>query len=399
MARAHRIGIVGTGFIARGFVLAAAAHPNFTLSRVLTRRDTQSCFEFPRPELLTNDVNELIDSSDLVLELSGDPVHATSVIHQAIQAGLPVVTMNSEFQVTAGSYFASQGLITEAEGDQPGCLAALRENCLAMGFEPMVYGNIKGFLNHNPNLEDMEFWAKKQGISLHQVTSFTDGTKIQIEQALVANAFGAGIATSGLLGIENDDLNAGARILADGAQVLGRPICDYVRSSNLPAGVFICASHAEEQRSYLNYLKLGDGPHYVMLQNWHLCHLEIAKTINRVLSGGAVLLNNSERPSISVAAVAKRRLAQGERISRGIGGFQVRGEAVRIRDHPDLIPIGLLIDAVLQCEVDPGQRLTFNDVAVPDSLALKAWLETRNRVLARGADGEIPGEEPGIVLR
>ena len=45
---------------------------------------------------------------------------------------------------------------------------------------------MKGFLNHHPTPGEMRYWAKRQGISLRQVTSFTDGTKIQIEQAFVA---------------------------------------------------------------------------------------------------------------------------------------------------------------------------------------------------------------------
>ena len=44
-----------------------------------------------------------------------------------VRAGRPVVTMDSELQVTTGSYFVGQGYITEADGDQPGCLARLHE--------------------------------------------------------------------------------------------------------------------------------------------------------------------------------------------------------------------------------------------------------------------------------
>ena len=112
-------------------------------------------------------------------------------------ASIPVVTMDAEVQVTTGSHFARKGLFTEAEGDQPGCLAALREEAVQMGFLPLVYGNIKGFLNHNPVPDEMAFWAKKQGISLDKVTAFTDGTKVQIEQGLVANGLGAGILRPG----------------------------------------------------------------------------------------------------------------------------------------------------------------------------------------------------------
>ena len=68
-----------------------------------------------------------------------------------------------------------------------------------MGFHPVVYGNIKGFLNKNPKKEEMEYWSKRNGISLGMTTSFTDGTKVHIEQALVANGLGADILDRDLL--------------------------------------------------------------------------------------------------------------------------------------------------------------------------------------------------------
>jgi len=386
MKQISKIGVIGTGFIARGFVMELEGEEGLEVSKVLTRRNIQEYPEFPRQELLTNSVFEVIDHSDLVVECSGDPIHATNVINEVMEASLPVVTMNSEFQVTTGSYFVSKGFITEAEGDQPGCIASLRENAVRMGFKPLVYGNIKGFLNHNPSLTDMQFWSKKHGISLQQVTSFTDGTKIQIEQALVANGLQAGIAIPGLLGLASRDVNGGATILADGAKQLGYPISDYILSSQAPPGVFIAAEHDERQQRHLRYLKLGDGPYYILLQNFHLCHLEIAKTIRRVLSGGEVLLNNSATPIISATTIAKRALEPGYKIKRGIGGFDVRSIAIRIKENPGHLPIGLVADAVVTRRVEPGQQLCFDDVEIPDSLALRAWREIEQRVLTHGKE-------------
>ena len=108
--------------------------------------------------------------------------------------------MDAELQITSGTYLSTLGVLTEAEGDQPGALAALHREALAMGFRPLVYGNLKGYLNHQPKLEDMQYWAQFQGISLDQVTAFTDGTKLQIEQVLVANGLGATIACRGCWG-------------------------------------------------------------------------------------------------------------------------------------------------------------------------------------------------------
>jgi predicted homoserine dehydrogenase-like protein len=284
-----------------------------------------------------------------------------------------VITMNAELQVTTGSYFARKGYITEAEGDQPGCLAALNQESRQMGFQPLVYGNVKGFLNHDPNPEDMAFWAKKQGISIDKTVAFTDGTKIQIEQALVANGLNAGIAREGMLGISADDVQSGGSVLAKEAKTLGYPISDYVLSPKSPAGVFIVAEHQERVKPYLIYYKLGEGPYYTLLRNYHLCHFEILKTIRQVLRGDAPLLNNSVKPRISVAAIAKKDFRTGDRIRRGIGSFEIRGIAVRIAEHPGHIPVGLVEDVVVTSPISRGQMLTVDDVTVPESRALRAW--------------------------
>jgi len=143
--------------------------------------------------------------------------HGTSVIERAFEAGLKVVTVNAELQVTTGSYLAGKGFLTEAEGDQPGSLAALREDALQMGFEPLVYGNMKGYLNHDPSPEDMAYWANRQGISIDQTTSFTDGTKVQIEQVIIGNGLGATITRQGMEGLASTNLD-------DSAVLRSRPI-------------------------------------------------------------------------------------------------------------------------------------------------------------------------------
>jgi len=284
-----------------------------------------------------------------------------------------VVTMNSEFHVTTGSYFADKGLVTEAEGDQPGVEAILHEEALAMGFKPLAYVNIKGFLNEDPSKEDMTYWGNKSNLSLEMVTSFTDGTKVQIEQVLIANGLDAGIIQEGLLKLKDDDMLHGGTILADKAKELGYPVSDYVLSPSLPAGVFLIVEHDEEQMDSLRYYKLGEGPYYVLERTYHLCHLEIIKTIKRVLSGGGVLLNNSSDPKFSVAAIAKHDLHPGDTITKAIGSFDVRGEAIDIEKHSAHVPIGLLADATLLKEVKRGDIINFDDVTLPESLALDVW--------------------------
>lgn len=369
-----RIGIVGTGYIAKGVLFALERTDDLEVTKVFTHSSPETRTDYPNRALLTNAIDALVEESDLVVVASGDPVRATEPVEAAIEASLPVVTMDAELQVTVGSYFARRGYITEAEGDQPGCLAALREEALAMGFTPLVYGNLKGFLNHRPTLEEMRYWSGVQGISLDKTTAFTDGTKVQIEQALVANGLGATIVQDGLLGPTADDVASGGAALAKMAEERNESLSDYLLGvAGAPAGVFLTGRHEEEMQPYLRYYKMGDGPYYTLLRNYHLCHLEVAKTVRRAIEKRPPLLNNGTAPTVQVVGVAKRDLAEGEILRHPMGSFDVRGVAIRIAEHRNHVPIGLLDGARLTRPVPSDETITLDDVELVESRALEIW--------------------------
>jgi predicted homoserine dehydrogenase-like protein len=367
------IGLIGSGFISKGLVMLIEQRNDLQVHRVLTRSRIDERHDFPRYDLLTNSPEDLLQGADLILEASGDVCNSTAVLEMAMERSIPVITMNAELQITTGSCLARKGFITEAEGDQPGCLAALREEVLQMGLSPLVYGNLKNFLNHNPTLEEMRFWAGKSGNSVENITSFTDGTKVQIEQALVANGLGAAIIEPGLCGLARDSVEAGGMELAEKAKAIGSPVSDYLLSAKIPPGVFVTAECDPCHKVYLRYYKMGVGPYYTFVRNYHLCHFEAMKTIDRVLSGGKVLINNSLRPRISVATVAKRDLVAGYLIKRGIGSFDVRGVAVNVKDCPDHVPIGLLQNARVARDILAGEMIAFDQVGIPEGKALRCW--------------------------
>jgi predicted homoserine dehydrogenase-like protein len=375
------IGVIGTGFVARHFTYELERRPRYRLARVLTRRPLDRCRDFPREVALTDSLDALIDTSDVVFECTGDAFYAARTIPRVLAAGKPVVTLNAEFQATIGSHFVERGLLTEAEGDQPGCLAALAEDAVATGFTPLVYGNMKAFLNRDPNPEEMRYWAERQNYSIEMVTSFTDGTKVQIEQCLVANGLGAGIAKEDLIGLETRDLKLAAAELGAVADRLGHPISDYILDRGLQHGVFVIGRHDERQATPLRNFKLGDGPYYVLIKDYCLVHLEVFKTIERVVRERRPLLNNGALPRISVASLAKRALRPGELIERGCGSFELRGTCVNIADRPGHVPICLASGMRVQRRVEPGQLLTMADVELPESEALAAWRAIERRVL------------------
>lgn len=368
-----KVGIAGTGMMARGLAFFLNSK-GIKVSSVLTRRKIEAITDFPLQSVLTNDLDKLIDSCDVIVECSGDPIHATDVVERAFTANLPVVTLNAEFQVTTGSYFVGKGLITESEGDQPGSIAALNRDAIDMGFDIKVFGNIKGFLNLDPTIEEMKYWADQQGLSVNQTTSFTDGTKVQIEQTLVANGLGAQIYKPGFVAPSSNEMMDGASVLCRLADELSAPMSDFIICPGNP-GVFVAGTHDSYQEKYLKYLKMGEGPYYTLVRPFHLCHLEMLKSIRGLYEKEDILLNNGATPTYSVAAICKREMEIGYYLERGIGAFDVRGSSVAIKDHPDHVPIGLIQKATLKRKLERDQVITWDDLDLPESRARQLWSE------------------------
>jgi predicted homoserine dehydrogenase-like protein len=370
-----KIGIVGSGFIASGLAHLIRSSKDFQISKVLTRRAIDSVSDFPRDDL-TNSLSELIDTSDIVFECSGDVFHATEVVLEATKANKKIVTLNAEFHVTTGSYFVKKGAyITDADGDQPGCLARLKMEIEGMGFEPCAYVNIKGFINLNPEKKEMQYWSDQQGIRLEQVVSFTDGTKLQIEQAFVANGLGATIPPKGMFGERVESLND-LDYLIRASEEAGAPISDFVLCKGAPPGVVIVAKNKEADRlgNYIvGPLRTKEKLGYILLRPYHLCHLEALNTLRRVVQGEPMLLNNSAKPSLTVVAVAKREILSGENIERGAGGFDVRGVAVQLHDNINAVPICLLKHTKVIRNIEPGQIIQFNDIEMAETKALEIY--------------------------
>ncbi len=375
-----RIGIVGTGFIASGLRHLIQVSPDFVTSKILTRRPISSLNDHPNG-VLTNSINELVDHSDIVFECSGDVVHATEVVLAATNAKKKVVTLNAEFHTTTGSYFVRRGdYVTDADGDQPGCLARLKQEIIGMGFEPMAYVNIKGFINLNPERKEMEYWSEQQGIRLEQVVSFTDGTKLQIEQTLVANGLGATIAPGGMTGARVESLTD-MDYLVRIAEQAGQAVSDFTLCKGAPPGVLIVAKNKEADRlgKYIvGPLKTTEGLAYVMLRPYHLCHLEALNTLRRVIAGEGMLINNSANPQFTITAVAKGKIARGSVIEKGAGGFDVRGVAAKISTNKQAVPICLLQNTRVIRDIEPGQVVCFDDVEMSESNALNFYSQIIN---------------------
>ena len=111
----------------------------------------------------------------------------------ALEAGRHVVSLNAEVDATIG-YLLHQvarehGVVyTISDGDQPGGMLRTHAWVRAMGFEPVVIANCKRHLDRRQNPTTSAPYAERDGTSVEITTAAGDGTKLQIECAVVANA-------------------------------------------------------------------------------------------------------------------------------------------------------------------------------------------------------------------
>src|SRR5690606_28018965 len=197
------------GGSARGLAKLISRRNDMVVSGILTRRKGLIDDLGVSQDLLTLFPEKLMDASDVIVVSTGDPIYSTKIIDLAFTYNLRVVTMDADTLVVSGSWLSQRGVFTEANGDQPGCLAALNKEVIQMGVKPLVYGNIKGYLNQIASLKDMFYWEREHGYSLGSVTSCTGWTKLQIEQCLVPNDLGLTIAKQGTIGIDTYKLENG----------------------------------------------------------------------------------------------------------------------------------------------------------------------------------------------
>ena len=403
-SRPVRVGLVGAGFMARGFArqlnralpgLRLVGVANRTRAKALDLLRRAGCVDvrtIDDPDQLdrvvangatgvTSDAQVLCaaDSVDVLVEATGAVEYGASVLVAAIAHGKDVVSMNAELDATVGPVLQARArdanvIITGADGDQPAVQVNLARFVRSLGLTPLVYGNVKGMQDRYRTPSTQAGYAAQWGQTPEMVTSFADGTKISMEQALVANALDATIACRGMLGPEHgghvDDLRT-TFLETPGLERLRElgGIVDYVVGATPSPGVFVLAANEDPEREiYLRYGKLGDGPLYSFYVPYHLTALEVPLSVARVaLFRDHVVSSRPSPPRVDVVACAKRDLRAGD-VLDGLGGFMTYGVCERAEavTNEGLLPIGIAEGSRMRRDVPRDRALTLDDLELPE---------------------------------
>ncbi|WP_131106022.1 NAD(P)H-dependent oxidoreductase [Ornithinimicrobium sufpigmenti] len=397
-----RVGLAGSGFMATGLMNHIVnTVPGMEIAAVYARRPEQALTSLGKAGLgedrltqvdeasqidaavtagkvaITTSVEALTQAAsvDVVVDCTGAVEFGAHLALATLEGGKHLVLLNAEVDATIGAAlnprFEAAGLVyTGCDGDQPGVQMNLIRFVRGLGLTPLVAGNIKGLQDPYRTPTTQEGFARKWGQDPHMVTSFADGTKVSVEQALVANAAGFSVHRRGLLQRDHrghvDELTQMYDV--DELRALGGAV-DYVVGSQPGPGVYVLAEHDDPaQQHYLNLYKLGEGPLYSFYTPYHLCHFEVPNTVARAaLLGDATIKPLPGPPHVDVVTVAKRDLKAGETLD-ALGGYTYYGECERASTvHQErLLPVGLAEGCVLTRDIAQDEVIGYADVTVPE---------------------------------
>lgn len=384
-------GIIGTGSMGRGIAGMVQAtkgmRPSLLVNRNLERAvQTYIDLGFDAGEIVRSDDPKALDdavragipavtsdaelactvpSLDVIVEATGTVEYAAQVSLAAIAAKKHLVVMNAEMDSTVGCVLAAkareQGVIySYADGDQPGVMMRMIEWVKGTGFEVVAAVNCKGYLNTRATPDDIRHYAERMKTSEAMVCNFTDGTKMNMENACVANGTGLVPEKRGMHGVTTNLKNC----LADFEHALaGRGVVDYTLGGDFGGGILVIgrSENYDFVGHYLDYLKMGPGPNFLFFRPYHLCHVETPTTIAEAVVYNEATLTPLGAPIAEVIAMAKKDLNPGDMLD-GIGGFTCYGEIDKVENSGGMLSMGLTENVRVTKPVRQGEPIPMDSV-------------------------------------
>ncbi len=313
------------------------------------------------------------DLVDVFLDSSSAIAAAGKFTVTALEHRKHLVMMNAEADTIFGPYLMrlaqkNDVVYTSCDGDQHVVIKHLVDELRFWGFDLVMAGNIKGFLDRYSNSAKIVPEADKRMLDYKMATAYTDGTKLNIEMALIANALGLSAPIPGMLGPRARHVRE-ALTLFDLPTIWKdrEPVVDYVLGAEPRGGVYaIGYTDNVYQQSMLAWFPpdMGKGPFYVFYRPYHLSHIEAMSSV-----AGAYL---DRRPDLqpdfglktNVYAYAKRELRAGEQLD-GVGGYNCYGMIENVGEdisNPGL-PICLAVSMKLKRNIARDEKILMRDVS------------------------------------
>ncbi len=309
---------------------------------------------------------------DVFVESSNSICSAAQSSIAAVENGKHLILMNSEIDLIYGPYFSKLAkrnnvVLSSCDGDQHTVLKRMINQIELWGFDIVMAGNIKGFLDRYSNPTKIIPEADKRNLGYKMATAYTDGTKLCIEMALVANNLGLKTMKPGMTGHPTKSVHE-VFDLFDFPKIHSEygGVVDYVVGAEPGGGVFVVGYHENPyQKFMLDYYKMGKGPYYLFYRPYHLCHLESMECIAEACLYGESLLEPEYGYFSNVYSYAKTDMKSGD-ILDGIGGYNCYGmiENNEKSSKNSGLPICIAENMVLKVDKQKDDKIFIEDVII-----------------------------------
>jgi predicted homoserine dehydrogenase-like protein len=308
---------------------------------------------------------------DAIIEATGHVEYGTQVVYEALRAGKHVIMLGAEVDASVGpilkTYADRAGVVLSyTDGDEPGVGMNLVRFVDSMGYEPVLVGQMKGFLDRYRNPQTQTELAIKLGQNPAVLACFADGSKLALEAAITGNATGLVPQVRGMKGYPcahiNDML---AQFTMDDFSTEG--FVDFSLGAAPHTGAFvICRNDHPEKRKLMTYLKMGNGPLYMFHTPYHLPPWQIQHSVARAVLFDDPTITPRGAPVCDTISYAKRDLKAGEQLD-GMGGFTCYGlvDRANVCATEGFLPIAVSLDCVLVRDVPKDQPIRYSDVRLP----------------------------------
>ena len=394
--------VIGTGFMGSSLVAQLNLIDGFKCNIIHNRTEVKavetfkSCGVDDDKIIITNNVNDYnldnyfvvnnpydfigLDAIDVVVDATGSTYEGAKIAKKAIESKKTIVSLNVECDVVIGPILAKMArkngvCYTGIAGDEPGSVKEMYDFATLLGFDVLAIGKGKNNpLNFDANYETLKDEAMRKGLSPYMLATFVDGSKTMEELTMMCNATGFKPDKVGAHGIDSDlkALDKKLKLKSDGGILNSFKIADFV--FGIAPGVFIMVKANHELIDYeMKFLKIGEGPYYILYRPFHLTSIEAPISILQAyFYNVATIAPLSDKPYADTVAVAKINLKKGDRLDRA-GGKTSYGTITTYDDSikRGLLPYGFISeDVILKRDVNKGEILKYEDVILPDSTLL-----------------------------
>ena len=395
------VGLVGAGFMGQGIVEVVECVPGMKVIAVSDKEleKAHACFDgvgvskvrsiqslrelqgirFPQERVICEDCRLIpqIDRIDFVIEATGVPEIGASVAYDSIRNRKHVGMLNVEADVTVGYYLHTLAknhsvVYTVCSGDEPVALKELYDFAQTCGFTVIACGKGKNNpLDVTATPDSLASQAREKGLNPKILTEFVDGSKTMVEMSSLANGTGLTVDRRNMHGPHAGKADlAGIFTTRERGGILTREgVVDYA-IGDLAPGVFIVVRHrGEVANRTLRYLRIGEGPEFLLHRPFHLTNLEVPVSVALGVIYQTPCLATSDPPTTEVITIAKKNLEKGDYIDQ-IGGWTVYGgieASVRARAE-NLLPLGLCEGGRLKEDVPVGSALRLSQVELRQNM-------------------------------